>query len=419
MKNHLLTVLYIGLALTKTDAQSAQAITIEWCYTRAAENYPMIKQREVIEKTREYSVSNASKGILPSITLNAQQSYQSDVTSLPGAGPEMPKLSKNQYKVYTDITEPLYAGGEVKHQKQMHEANAKIDQQKLEVELYHLKERVNQLFFGILLLEGQLIQNNLVRQDIETVLRKTNAAITNGTSLKTSADILRAELLKIRQRSIELGSARIAYMEALSLFVGQPLDEQTGLKKPEPITVVEDINRPELSTYDYQLTVIDIREKMLNARNGPRIYSFLQLGYGRPALNMLNNQADTYYVAGLRLNWTISGFYTNRKEKELLVLSRRNLDIQKETFLFNTNYTLKQQQAEVNKLQQLLATDDEIITLRREVKKTSAIQLENGVINTSDYLREVSAEDQASQNKVVHEVQLLMAQYSVQTTAGF
>jgi hypothetical protein len=95
--------------------------------------------------------------------------------------------------------------------------------------------------------------------------------------------------------------------------------------------------------------VIDIREKMLDARNGPRVYSFLQLGYGRPALNMLNNQADTYYVGGLRLNWTVSGFYTSRKEKELLVLSRRNLDIQKETFLFNTHYTLKQQRAEVNK----------------------------------------------------------------------
>jgi hypothetical protein len=156
----------------------------------------------------------------------------------------------------------------------------------------------------------------------------------------------------------------------------------------------------------------------LTTRNLPKLSAFFQGGYGRPALNMLNNHADAYYVGGVRLNWTISGFYTRKKEKALLDINRRNLDLQKETFLYNTNITLKNQEGEINKLQNILSSDDEIIQLRGKIKATASAQLENGVINSNDYLREVTAEDQARKDKIMHEIQLLLAQYNSQTTAG-
>lgn len=409
------------LGLTKVSAQSTETLTLEFCYSRATENYPLIRQRELIEKTKEYSISNAAKGFLPVITLNAQLSYQSDVTKVPtieGQNMNIPVLSKNQYKVYSDITAPIYDGGMIKQEKQLHEANAKIETQKLEAELYQLKDRVNQVFFGILLLEGQLVQNDLLRSDVELGLRKTRAAIANGTALKSSADILQAELLKTNQGAIELSATRTAYLDALGMLVGQTLNENTVLEKPKTIAIISEINRPELRLYDYQSNAIDVQNKMLSARNRPKLSSFLQFGYGRPGLNMLNTQADSYYIGGLRINWTISGLYTFKKEKELLEINRKNIAVQKETFLFNTNYTLKQQNGEVNKLQQLLATDEEIISLRSQVKNTASAQLENGVIDANDYLEVVSDESHARQNKVLHEVELLMSQYKVQTTAG-
>jgi outer membrane protein TolC len=79
---------------------------------------------------------------------------------------------------------------------------------------------------------------------------------------------------------------------------------------------------------------------------------------------------------------------------------------------------LKQQNADLAKLEQLLGSDDEIIALRESIKTTSAAQLENGVINTNDYLREVNAEDQARVNRILHEIQLLMSRYNLQTTLG-
>jgi outer membrane protein TolC len=180
----------------------------------------------------------------------------------------------------------------------------------------------------------------------------------------------------------------------------------------------QQITRPELRLYDYQRSAIDVQTKMLATRNRPKLSVFFQGGYGRPALDMLNNNAQAYYITGLRLHWTISGFYTYKKEKALLRLDQANVDLQKETFLFNTNLSLKGQSGEVDKLRDILASDDQIISLREKIKRTAAAQLENGVINSNDYLREVNAEDQARQNRALHEMQYLMAQYNLQTTAG-
>jgi hypothetical protein len=133
---------------------------------------------------------------------------------------------------------------------------------------------------------------------------------------------------------------------------------------------------------------------------------------------MLSNKFEAYYIGGIRMNWSLTGLYTFKKDKALLDISRQNIELQKEVFLFNTNFTLKQQNAEVIKLHELLKSDDEIISLRSGIKKTANAQLENGIINSNDYLREVNAEDQARENKLLHEIQLLMAQYNQQTTTG-
>jgi outer membrane protein TolC len=266
--------------------------------------------------------------------------------------------------------------------------------------------------------DEQIKQTALLKTDIQLGLKKTEAAIVNGTAFKSSSDVLKAELLNVDQRTTELNAARTAYADMLSLFINKSLTADVQLNKPRALIVAPEINRPEIMLYEYQNKTVDAQYKILNARNLPKLNLFVQGGYGRPALNMLSNEFEAYYLGGLRLNWSLSGLYTMKKDKALLDLSRRNIEVQKETFLFNTNYTLKQQSAEVNKYNALLENDDQIVSLRTSVKNTASVQLENGVINTNDYLREVNAEDEARQNKIIHEIQLLMAQYAQQTTSG-
>lgn len=402
------------------QAQRNDTLTIEACYTWAEENYPLVKQRDLILKSKEYSIDNAMKGYMPQLSINGQATYQSAVTQVPVAlpGAEVPQLSKDQYKVYAEINQTIYDGGAIRQQKNTHEVNAKVEEQKLKVELYAIKERINQLYFGILTADEQLRQNELLQSDLQLGIRKTQAAIDNGTAFRSNADALTAELLKAKQRTIELQSMREAYLDMLGLFINQSLTENTVLIRPQQLTIRKEVTRPELSLYDYQNRSIDIQYRQLQVKNNPKLSLFVQGGYGRPALNMLSNDFEAYYIGGVRLSWSLGGLYTWKKEKALLDNSRKAIELQRETFLFNTTLISRQQYADITRLQDLLASDHEIIALREGVKKASAAQLENGVITSNDYLREVNAEDLARQTKILHEIQWLLAQYKHQATTG-
>lgn len=401
-------------------AQSPDHLTIDSCYAYAKNNYPLIKQRELISISKNYSIENASKGYLPQLGINGQATYQSDVTQIPISLPNMavPTLSKDQYKIYGEIMQPLTDVAIIRQQKKLINDNSIVEEEKLETELYKLKERINQLYFGILLLDAQVEQTELLKKDIQSGIYKTIAAIENGTGLKSSLNMLKAELLKADQRTTELRSNRQSYIDMLGLLINKQLTEKTVLESPLEKGVNLTINRPELRLYDAQKKTFMIQDKLITARSIPRLNLFLQAGYGKPALNMLNPDFDFYYIGGIRLNWNLSAFYTFKKDKKILQLNQDMIDVQRQTFLFNTQLTLAQQQVEQNKLKDLIRSDDEIIGLRNSIKTTANTQLENGTITVIDYISYVNAEDQAKQNKLLHQVQLLLAQYTTQTLSG-
>ncbi len=405
------------LLITITTKAQSNSITLDSCYFLARQNYPLIKQQELITKTSEYTLENITKGFLPKININGQVTYQSDVTQLPKTIPGVPVLTKDHYKIYAEIDQPVYDGGVIRAQKKIQDANSIVDQQKLEVELYKLKDRINQLFFGILLIEEQLKQNELIKNDIQLGRDKIKAQIANGTALRSNDDNLKAELLKSNQQTIELNSNRKAFIEMLGLFINRSLNNEIFIK-PKNIIPSNEIKRPELLMFDYQNKIFNAQKDLIVARNRPKLSFFVQGGFGKPAFNILSNNFDPFYIGGLKLSFPLTGFYSLKNDQALIDISYKNIEVQKETFLFNTNIAVKQQNAGILKLQQFLDTDDEIILLRTNVKKAALAQLENGIINSSDYLREVNAEDNARQNKILHQIQLLMAEYNQQNTVG-
>ncbi len=419
-KRFLLCAIQLLAIVFVSKAQNADQLTLADCHKLAEQNYPLIKQRELIAKTAEYTIANIQKGYLPQLSVNGQATYQSEVTAVPIRiiGVKIPILSKDQYKLYGELDQVVYDGGEISGQKQLQRANEAINQQQLQAELYQLKDRVNQLFFGILLIDEQLKQNDLVIADLQLGQNKIQASIKNGTAFRSNGDVIAAEVLQTKQHSVELQASRKAYMDMLGLFIGKTVADNTVLIKPQPVSISTEINRPELAVYDQQGKSLDVENKLLTASSRPRFSAFFQGGMGRPGLDLFDNSLAPYYIAGLRLSWSPSVFYTIKKQRALIGINRQNLDVQKETFLFNTNLTVKQQNADIGKYQQLLSSDNEIIDLRTRVKTTAMAQLENGVITSNDFLTEVNDENQARQNKILHEIQLLMSQYNQQTTTG-
>jgi len=402
-------LLFIGLI----NAQ--ETITLEQCYQWSRENYPLIKKQELIKKAEQYTTENALKGWLPQVNITAQATYQNDVTQFPVKLPNMnvEPLSKDQYKVFADVSQTIYDGGNIRNQKNLAKIQSEVQNIQTEVELDKLKERINQIYFGILLTDKQLLQLKLTKSDINEGIKKAEAQLKNGVIFRSNLDVLKAELVKLEQREIELKSVKQSFSQMLSYFIKKSLDENTQLQTPEKTLVTETNNRSELKLFDAQKSLIETQKKLINTKNTPKLGAFFQGGYGKPGFNMLKNEFDTFYIAGVRLNIPITGFYTKKNDLQLLDNQSQDIEIQRENFLFNQNFIEIQQRNDLEKIQNLIDKDNELIELRKNIKTASLAQLENGVITTNDYLREVTAEEQAILTKITHEIQYLLTQYNL------
>ncbi len=417
-------LLLIGCLVMAMPLAQSQELTLERAIQLATDHYPALRQKELNRQAGQLSVANLGRAYLPQFSVNAQATYQSEVITLPVELPGMvfEPLSKDQYRATGEVSQLLYDGGVVRRQQQMQSVNTLVEEQKVDVEAQRLRERINGLFLGILLLDEQLTQTDLVAKDLQAGLQKVEAQVKNGTALRSNADVLRAERLRNDQRKAELRAMRRSNLEVLGLLINQDLPESTVLQKPVPDAGFSlqssRIQRSELKLYAYQDTLLRAQSRLIRARNQPKLSLFVQGGYGKPGLNQLKNEFDWFYLGGVRLNWSLGSLYSSRLEQRVLENNRKSTQLQRETFLLNTHATLRQQAGEITKLQELLQIDDQIVAVREGVKGAAHAQLSNGVITANDYIREVAAEDQARQNRLIHQLQLLQAQLHYQTTLG-
>ena len=392
-----------------------ETITLEQCYQWSRKNYPLIKKQELIKKAEQYTTENALKGWLPQVNITAQATYQNDVTQFPVKLPNVnvEPLSKDQYKVFADVSQTIYDGGNIRNQKNLAKIQSEVQTIQTEVELDKLKERINQLYFGILQTNKQWTQLQFTKLDIKEGIKKAEAQLKNGVIFRSNLDVLKAELVKIEQKEIELQAIKQNFVQMLSYFIKKNIDENTQLETPEKILLTKNNNRSELKLLDAQKQLLETQRKIINTKNTPKLGAFFQGGYGKPGFNMLKNEFDIFYIGGIRLNIPISGFYTQKNDLALLENQSQDIEIQRENFLFNQNFIEIQQRNDLEKIQNLIDKDNELIELRKNIKTASLAQLENGVINTNDYLREVTAEEQAILTKITHEIQYLLTQYNL------
>jgi outer membrane protein TolC len=279
--------------------------------------------------------------------------------------------------------------------------------------------RVHQLSFGILYHVDLLKQTALAANDIQIGIDKVKPQVENKVVLRSNLLQLQAQLLQVQQRAIEIKASRKGFVDALAQFLNQPLAETVRLEVPADLPVADSvIRRPEVTLFQNQSLLLAGQQKLINARNLPKASAFVQGGYGRPGLNMLSNEFKLFYIGGLRLTWSLGGFYNAQRDKQLIVNNRQSVDLQQQTFLLNTRAQLEQQRAEMDKYAALQAADEEIIQLRRQITDAAKAQLENAVITANDYLQQVNAEDATRQALILHRLQFLQAQTNYLITSG-
>ncbi len=413
-------ILIVTLLVCCTLAYSQQAgLTLEECHQRAKENYPLINRYGLINKTAEYNLSNASKGYLPQLSLSAKASWQTDVTTVPL--PSIPSMHKDQYQATVDVNQTIWDGGNIRSQKQTTRAASEVEKQQLNVDMFAIEERVNNLFFGILLFDAQLEQNTLLNQDLERNLATVQSYVDNGIANQADLDAVKVEILKNTQTRTQISTNRKAYMEMLSVMIDKPVTEQVILIKP---TVRKDIlfqpvARPELSLYQAQHNLYEVQKDQITVGYMPRLSLFAQGGYGRPGLNMLDRDFAFFAIGGVRLSWNFGSLYTSKNDRRKLEINQQNVLTQRETFMYNTNLQLTQESNDIQKMNDMLKYDNDIIQLRENVRKAAEAKVANGTLTVIELMREVNAENLAKLDKISHDVQLLMAIYSYKNTLGY
>ena len=411
-----------------------RAQTLEECQQAAERNYPLIRQYDLIEKTTELTLANIQKGWLPQVSASAQATYQSDVVSFPDqmqalyqqVGIDMKGLTKDQYRVGIDVSQTIYDGGLISSQKAIAREQGKVQAAQNEVNIYNVRRRVNEMYFSLLMLDEQIQLNSDLQELLSGNERKLTSMVKGGTAAESDLNNVKAERLNAVQRATELESQKRMLQRMLSTFCGievKALSKPLRGKNVSLLGAKGEMLRPELRLFDAQLRLADTQEKALDAALKPRLGVFAQGYYGYPGLNMFEDMMSRKWslngIIGARLTWNIGALYTRKNDKAKLQLQREVTESNRDVFLFNNNLEQIQQNENIARYQQLMADDEEIITLRSAVRKAAESKLSHGIIDVNDLVREINAENAARAQQSIHEIEMLKEMYDLIFTRNF
>ena len=407
----------------------AQAQTLEECQRAAEQNYPLIRQYGLIEKTTGLNVANIQKGWLPQVSASAQATLQSDVPAFPDEfqklyqqmGITMEGLERDQYRVGIDVQQTVYDAGSIKSQKEIARRQGELQSRQNEVTMYNVRRRVNEMYFSLLLVDEQIRLN----ADLQTVLegneKKLAAMLKGGTASESDWQNVKAERLNVVQKMTGLKSQRTALVRMLSTFCAM---EVNRLVKPEiPENTGSTVNlRPELKTIDAQLRLADAKEKALDATLMPRLGVFAQGYYGYPGYNMFEDMTGRKLswngIIGARLTWNIGALYSRKNDKAKLQAERETAEANRERFLLDNKMEQIQQNENISRYRQLMTDDEEIISLRSSIRKAAESKLAHGIIDVNDLVREINSENKARVEQCIHEIEMLKEIYNLKITTG-
>lgn len=396
-----------------------QTITLQECYELATVNYPLAKQSHLLEEQNQLDKEVVSNTKLPQISLDAQATYQSDVIEIPIPNSTIEPLNKDQYRATLSLNQLIYNGGATDASLDVKSAQLKTKQKQVEVNLYQLKQKINQLYFSILLSQETNLLLTAKQEQLQAKLSEVKSGVKYGVILPSSDKVLEAELLKINQQLIDVESNRIILIETLSSIIGQSLKPSTNFQNPLVAIVLEtELNRPELELFQLKKEEIESSKAMISKQNAPKLLGFATGGYGNPGLNMLDNSFQPFYTVGVKLNWNVFDWNSNKKQRESLAINKNIVDTETQTFILNTNTELNQQQKEIDKIEAFITSDLAIINLRKEVLKSADSQLKNGVITSSAYITELTNLYEDENTLIKHKIQLELAKANYNVIKG-
>ena len=418
----------LGVALLFSAVAPHAQVTLEECVERAQENYPLIKKYELLSRTREISLSDINKGWLPQIGIYGQGTAQNAVPSFPDAlsdimnqmGTDIRGLGKLQYKVGAELSQTIWDGGASKSQREIVRSDDAERQAQLDVQLYSVRERVENLFFGILLIDEQIKQTQATQALLLGNLDRLRAMKANGTAMQSDVDMVEAQYLSVSQQLIQARSNSQSYRRMLETFTGMDIAGQQLVRPAADMLGNMAPNRPEMALFDAQDQVNEARSGTIKSSLMPKIGLFAQAYYGYPGFDnfksMMNRDLSFNVLAGIKVSWNIGSLYTKKNSEQKIRIASDNIAADRDLFLFNTSLQTQQQVDRVNEIGNVMKEDARIVRLRANVRRAAESQLENGVIDATALLAKITEENQARLSATYHEIQLIQSIYQLKYT---
>mgnify|MGYP006279149221 CR=1 FL=1 len=416
-------LIIVFLLITQVSlAQQMDSVNIFNCFEAVESNHPRAGEKPLIDEQTRLKIENLKAQWYPNLDMNAQASYQSDIVEIDVNLPfdaDFPSPSKDQYRVTMDVNQMIYDGGVVKYSEKMERMDEKLNKQSVEVDLYQVKDQVMEVYFGIMLLQKQRKILQATIKELKTKIKSVKSAVNNGTLLPSDLKKLQAEQLNLEQKLDDINSRIHSSYGVLNKLTGLETDTSTTLELPE-ITLEEEgsYQRPENELFKMQKNQLDTKENLIQAQKIPKVFAFGQFGYGKPGLNMLNDEFDTFYIVGAKLSWNIWDWNQNKRKRQLARLQKNMVDVRENAFNKNLDIHLEKIKADISKYEKTLQKDEQIIGLRQEVIRSSRSKLENGVITSADYITDLNQLTKAKITHERHKIELLKAKLNHLFTIG-
>lgn len=409
--------LFLGLAFTMS---AGAQVRLDDCIEKTKANYPLVRQYELIEKSAQFSIENASKNYIPQISVSGKASYQSESTTFPFSIPGFSgfELPKDQYQVVAELQQVIWDGGNVKAAKELVRANKDEAAEQLNTNMYALNERVNQIFFGILMIDCRIEQNRLLCETLERNLAAVEACFRNGTVLQADVDAVKVELLNAEQQAVEMKYSRKSYVEMLSLFTGEKYADDEVFLVPDVVErpSLTDNNRPEMRLFEAKRNVLLTKEKSINTGFMPQFGLFVQGGFGNPGLDMFKDEFRPFYIAGIRFSWNIGKLYTLKNDRKDIATRLMMVDAEKNTFLLNTKIQAVGENRKIDALREQIEKDEEIARLRTRIRESAEAGNRNGTKSVTDLLTEINKEYMAKMALECRKIEMVKAIHDLKNT---
>lgn len=421
MKFRIIITIFASVLISPV-LKAQTSISLNDLYEKISTDYPTTKKQEIEAKIATLNAQIAGANLYPELIISGRASYQSEVTEFQAGAISPPAISKDQYNISLGLNQVLFDGGRTRSLSELAKISGEISQANLEVEIWNVRRQLDEVFFNTILLQKQLETTNILLKDLNEQLELVRSRVKNGVLLPGNEYVMQAEILKIKQRKIQINEAIKAGYQVINYITGMEISEQTTLELPEEEGLVnleiEEIQRPELMMFDAQKKMLGVQDKINSTQKLPQISAFANTAYGRPGYNVFDDDLHVYWMIGLKANWSFKSFRNSDKKSSIVELEQQNVSASEDAFSRQVQSGLAKVRGQISAIEEQIKLDREVVDLREKVAEEKKNELQQGVITSTEYITELNALSKSQLDLNLHQIQLLQAKNEYKTLKG-